>query len=160
MFRESVTQYPTFAARDGQKSVQNGVFPCCSSTEEVNTLLIPPPSEKPQTRRARLPTMRSGAEKDSKYLIPSIPGMMIATCKAQNAKKVVNWCPGTVAKPPQSTVSRASRARPPSQVWIPNQRQATRARAMAATFAPRTPNEERTKTGKGTPYCPGVGVED
>ena len=23
---------------------------------------------------------------------------------------------------------------------------------MAAKFAPRTPNEERTKTGKGTPY--------
>ena len=35
---------------------------------------------------------------------------------------------------------------------MPNQPQATNARATAATFAPFTPNEERTKTGKGTPY--------
>ena len=45
----------------------------------------------------------------------------------------------------------ASRARPPIQVWIPNHPQATSALAIAAKLAPRTPNEARTKTGKGTP---------
>ena len=35
--------------------------------------------------------MRSGAEKDIKVLIPSIPAKMIATCIAQKTKKVMNW---------------------------------------------------------------------
>ncbi len=41
---------------------------------------------------------------------------------------------------------------PPIQVWIPNQPHATIARNTAGTFAPRTPNEARTKTGNGMPY--------
>jgi hypothetical protein len=64
----------------------------------------------------------------------------------------MNWCPGTFAQPPHRTLVSASRASPPSQVCIPNQPQATSARATAAKFAPRTPKEARTKTGKGTPY--------
>jgi hypothetical protein len=78
--------------------------------------------------------------------------MMITTCIAQKTKKVMNWCPATFAQPPQAPVMRASRANPPIQVWMPNQPQATKALAIAAKLAPRTPNEERTKTGKGTPY--------
>src|SRR5215217_944460 len=36
MLRESVIQYPTFAARLGQKSVQKGTLPCCSLAEVVS----------------------------------------------------------------------------------------------------------------------------
>ena len=35
---------------------------------------------------------------------------------------------------------------------MPNQPHATNARSTAGTFAPRTPNDARTKTGKGIPY--------
>ena len=35
---------------------------------------------------------------------------------------------------------------------MPNQPQATSARAIAATFAPRMPKLERTSTGNGMPY--------
>ena len=41
---------------------------------------------------------------------------------------------------------------PPIHVWIPNQPHATMARKIAGTFAPRTPNDERTSTGNGMPY--------
>ena len=47
---------------------------------------------------------------------------------------------------------RVSTASAPIHVWIPNQPQATSARAIAATFAPRMPKLERTRTGKGMPY--------
>ena len=40
----------------------------------------------------------------------------------------------------------------PIHVWMPNQPHATSARAIAATFAPRTPKLERTSTGNGMPY--------
>ena len=36
---------------------------------------------------------------------------------------------------------------------MPNQPQATKARRIAGTLAPRTPKEARAKTGKGMPYC-------
>src|SRR5579875_3309194 len=41
---------------------------------------------------------------------------------------------------------------PPIQVWMPNQAQAIRARSMAGTLAPRSPNDARAKTGYGMPY--------
>src|ERR687894_1934835 len=152
MLRESVIQYPTFAARDGQKSAQNGAFPCWGLVELENTFPIPPPATKPQISRARPPPISRGAEKDSNHFTPSTPVRMIATCMAQNTKKAINVCPATFAQPPQAAVTRASRAAPPSQVCIPNQPQATSARAIAAKLAPLTPKEARTKTGKGTPY--------
>src|SRR5215212_969661 len=152
MFRESVIQYPTFAAKEGQKSTQNGAWPACSSADFSKTLPTPPPAVKPQMSRATPPPIRSGAAKDSKYLTPSTPVRMITTCIAQKTKKVMKACPGTLAQPLQKAVTRASVARPPIQVWMPNQPQATSARAIAAKFAPRTPKEERTKTGNGTPY--------
>src|SRR5215218_1676285 len=152
MFRESVIQYPTFAARLGQKRTQNGAWPCCNSADFANTWPTPPPAVKPQMSRAMPPAIRSGAAKDSKYLTPSMPVKMITTCIAQKTKKVMKECPGTLAQPPQKAVTRASVARPPIQVCIPNQPQATRARAIAAKLALRTPNEARTKTGNGTPY--------
>ena len=45
-----------------------------------------------------------------------------------------------------------SSASAPIHVWIPNHPQATSARAIAATFAPRIPKLERTSTGNGMPY--------
>src|SRR5829696_5309163 len=152
MLRESVIQYPTFAAKDGQNSVKNGMLSCCNLAEVVKTLAIPPPAEKPQMRSASPPSKRSGADSDSKTFTPSTPNVMITTCMTQKTKKATNVCPGTFAHPPQTAVIRASRAAPPSQVCIPNQPQATSALAIAAKFAPLTPNEARTKTGKGTPY--------
>src|SRR5215472_6208448 len=41
---------------------------------------------------------------------------------------------------------------PPIHDWMPNHPHATRARKTAGTFAPRTPNEDRTRTGNGIPY--------
>src|SRR5918997_2608527 len=152
MFKESVIQYPTLAARDGQKIAQNGACPCCSSAEVEKTLPTPPPAVKPQIRSAMLPPIRSGAEKDSNHLTPSMPVRMITTCITQKTMKAMKVWPGTLPQPPQAAVTRASRAAPPSQVWMPNQPQATRALAMAAKLAPLTPNEARTKTGKGMPY--------
>src|SRR5215213_3025656 len=63
MLRESVIQYPTLAARLGQKSAQKGASPCWSFAELVNTSLTPPPAEKPHTSKAMLPTISSGAER-------------------------------------------------------------------------------------------------
>ncbi len=145
-------QYPTFAAREGQKSAQKGALPVWSSAEVENTLPIPPPALKPQTSRAMLPPIRSGAERDSNHLTPSTPVRMITTCIAQNTRKAMKVCPVTLAQPPHAAVTSASRADPPSQVCIPNQPHATSARAIAAKFAPLTPNEALTKTGNGTPY--------
>src|SRR5215218_705665 len=152
MLRESVIQYPTLTASEGQKSTQNGAWPACSSADFSKTLPTPPPATNPQMSRATPPPRRSGAAKDSKYLTPSTPVRMIATWTIQKTKKVMKACPGTFAQPLQMAVTRASVARPPIQVCIPNQPQATRARAIAAKLAPRTPNEARTKTGNGTPY--------
>src|SRR5918992_5349847 len=152
MFNESVIQYPTFAASAAGNSAQNGACPACNSADFWNTLPTPPPAVNPQISRATPPASSSGAAKDSKYLTPSTPVRMIATWMTQKTKKVMKACPGTFAQPLQMAVTRASVARPPIQVCIPNQPQATRARAIAAKFAPRTPNEERTKTGNGTPY--------
>src|SRR3712207_1307794 len=104
MFRESVIQYPTFAARLGQKSDQNGAFPCCNSAEVEKTFPTPPPAVKPQMRSAMPPTIRSGAAKDSNHLTPSTPNMMITTCIAQQTKKVMNWCPATFAQQDRKSV--------------------------------------------------------
>ena len=152
MLRESVIQYPTFAARDGQKSAQKGASPCCNLAEVANTLAMPPPAEKPQMSRTRLPMRSKGAANASKTLTPSTPRRMITSCIAQNTKKVMKECPGTLAHPPQAAVISASRARPPIQVCMPNQPQATSALAIAAKLAPLTPKDALTKTGKGMPY--------
>src|SRR5215218_10097524 len=116
MLRESVIQYPTFAAKDGQKSVQNGKLSCCSLAEVVKTLARPPPAEKPQIRSAIPPSRSSGAAHDSKTLTPSTPNMMITTCMIQKTKKAMNVRPGILVHPPQTALIRASRAAPPSQV--------------------------------------------
>src|SRR3712207_2675980 len=152
MLRESVIQYPTFAAREGKNNAQNGAFPCWSSAEVENTLPTPPPAVNPQISSARLPPSSSGADKDSNHFTPSMPVRMITSCITQKTRKAIKVCPVTLAQPPHAAVTRASRAAPPSQVWMPNQPQATSALAIAAKLAPRTPKEARTKTGKGTPY--------
>src|SRR5918994_3585621 len=104
MLRESVIQYPTFAARDGQKSAQNEAWPACNSADVWNTLITPPPAVNPQMSRATPPASRSGAAKDSKYLTPSMPIRMITTCIAQKTKKVMKESPGTFAQPLQIAV--------------------------------------------------------
>src|SRR5215203_2168135 len=103
MLRESVIQYPTFAARLGQKSVQNGALPCCSSAEVENTLVTPPPR-------------RSGAENDSNHFTPSTPVRIMMSCIAQKTRKAMKVCPVMLAQPPHAAVTRASRAAPSSQV--------------------------------------------
>ena len=80
-----------------------------------------------------------------------MPRRMIATWKSQKAAKAIPRCQPMSDQPPQSWFINASSARAPSQVWIPNQPQATIARAIAAMFAPRIPNDARTNTGNGMP---------
>src|SRR5919199_6310549 len=104
MLRERVIQYPTFAARDGQKIAQNGACPCCSCAEVSKTLATPPPEVKPQIRSAMLPPIRSGAENDSNHLTPSTPNQMIATCIAQKTKKAMKVCAVMLAQPPQAAL--------------------------------------------------------
>jgi hypothetical protein len=81
-----------------------------------------------------------------------MPRMMIATCSSQKAPKAMAWWPDTFAQDDVSVVSSVSRASAPIHVWMPNQPQATSARAMAATFAPLIPKLARASTGKGMPY--------
>src|ERR687894_52669 len=147
MLRESVIQYPTFAARDGQKSAQNGALPCWSCAELENTFPTPPPATKPQIRSASPPPIKRGAEKDSNHFTPSMPVRMMASCIAQKTRNAIKVPPVLSPPPPPPAVTSASRAAPPSQVCIPNHPQATRARAMAAKLAPLTPKDALTKTG-------------
>ncbi len=104
-----------------------------------------------QMRIAIPPPRSSGAAYVSRCLIASMPRRMIATWKSQNAANAMPRCQPMSVQPPQSWPSSASSARAPSQVWIPNQPQATIARASAATFAPRIPKDARTNTGNGIP---------
>ena len=60
--------------------------------------------------------------------------------------------PPTSAQPFHSVAISVSTASAPIHVWMPNHPQATSARAIAATFAPRIPKLERTRTGNGIPY--------
>src|SRR4028119_1388082 len=152
MLRETVIQYPTFAARLGQNNAQKGALPVWSWEEVESMLPNPPPAEMPHTSSARLPTIRSGAEKASNHLTPSTPNQMITTCISQNTMKVMAVLPGTLPQPPHTALMSELRARPPIQVCIPNHPHATSARAIAAKLAPRTPNEARTKTGNGRPH--------
>src|ERR687897_2288293 len=126
MLRESVTQYPTFAARLGQKSVQNGTLPCWSSAEVENTLATPPPATNPQIRSATPPPIRSGAENDSNHFTPSMPVRMMTSCTAQKPTKAMKVCPGMLAQPPDAAVTKASRGGPPSQGWVAKQPQGTK----------------------------------
>ena len=84
--------------------------------------------------------------------MPSMPRRMIATWSTQKNAKAIALCPVTSAQPDVSVVISVSSASAPIQVWMPNQPQATSARAIAATFAPRMPKLERTSTGNGIPY--------
>src|SRR4028119_1970244 len=113
MLRETVIQYPTFAARLGQNNAQKGALPVCSWEEVESMLPNPPPAEMPHTKSARLPTIRSGAEKASNHLTPSTPNQMITTCMSQNTMKVMAVLPGTSPHPPQMAPIKELSARPP-----------------------------------------------
>ena len=84
--------------------------------------------------------------------MPSMPRRMIATWTSQKTPKAIALWPLMSAQPLHSVVISVSSASAPIHVWMPNQPQATSARAMAATFAPRMPKLDRTSTGNGIPY--------
>ena len=84
--------------------------------------------------------------------MPSMPRRMIATWISQNTANAIALWPLTSAQPDASVIISVSSASAPIHVWIPNHPQATSARAIAATFAPRIPKLERTSTGNGIPY--------
>src|SRR5215213_3639240 len=75
--------------------------------------------------------------------MPSMPRMMIATWTTQKTPNAIALCPVTSAQPEVSAVISVSSATAPIQVWMPNQPHATRARAIAATLAPRMPKLDR-----------------
>src|SRR3954447_20574780 len=158
MLSESVIQYPMFAARPGANSDQNDWWSLTSFDDAENTLPIPPPAEKPQISSPTLPAISSGAAQLSRILMPSMPRRMIATWISQNTPKATALWSEKSAQLAVSVVISVSSASAPIQVWIPNHPHATRARAIAATLAPRTPKDERTSTGNGIPYfvpgCP------
>ena len=141
-----------FAARPGANSDRKVWSSVTSLDEAENTLPIPPPASKPQISSATLPPTSSGAAVRSSHRMPSIPRRMIASSISQNAPNAIAlWAPMS-AQPFHSVAISVSTASAPIQVWIPNHPQATSARAIAATFAPRTPKLERTSTGNGMPY--------
>ena len=84
--------------------------------------------------------------------MPSMPRRMIATWISQKTANAIALWPLTSAQPDASVIISVSSASAPIHVWIPNHPQATSARAIAATFAPRIPKLERTSTGNGMPY--------
>src|SRR5260370_613901 len=73
-----------------------------------------------------------------------------------DSHSVVVWPPKPpprrVAQPGTIVLHIVCSASPPSQVWIPNQPQATRARISAGTFDPIVPYAARANTGNGIPY--------
>src|SRR4051794_3407048 len=146
------------AARPGANSDQKLASPATSFDDAENTLPMPPPALKPQISRPTLPPMSSGAAVRSSQRMPSMPRRMMTTWMSQNAPKAIALCAPMSVQPLHAAVITASTASAPIQVWMPNQPQATSARAMAATLAPRMPKLDRTSTGNGIPYfvpgCP------
>ena len=140
------------AASPGANSDQKLWSSVTSLDEAENTLPIPPPASKPQISSAALPPISSGAAVRSSQRMPSIPRRMIATSISQKAPNAIALWPPTSAQPCHSVLISVSTASAPIQVWMPNQPQATSARAIAATLAPRIPKLERTSTGNGMPY--------
>src|SRR3954464_13530648 len=149
MFIDSVIQWPTCAARPGPKSDQKLPWSVISFEEAENTF---PPTPKAQISSATLEPSSSGAAQLSRNLMPSMPRRMIATWTSQKTAKAIALCPLTSVQLEVSAVISVSSASAPIQVWIPNHPQATSARAIAATFAPRIPKLDRTSTGNGIPY--------
>src|SRR5260370_36058820 len=81
-----------------------------------------------------------------------MPRRITSTLRSQKKAKHIAGPAWKFAHDGARATIMALMASPPIQVWMPNQPQATRARRMAGTIAPRTPNEARAKTGKGMAY--------
>src|SRR5437867_2577137 len=152
MLRLRVAQYPTDAVRAPGKTNQNVLCCFCNAADAVRTCPRPPAFHEAHPRRAAPPPSSKGADHVSRYLMPSTPRTMMKTCIPQNRKNANQMWPLNPVHHRHVTPNKASRAWPPIQVWIPNQPQATIARRIAGTFAPRVPNEARHKTGNDTPY--------
>ena len=138
-----------FAARPGANSDQKLWSSVTSLDEAEKTLPIPPPASKPQISSAALPPISSGAAVRSSQRMPSMPRRMIATSITQNAPNAIALWPPRSAQPLHSVLISASIASAPIHVWIPNQPQATSARAIAATLAPRIPSSSAPAPGRG-----------
>src|SRR5207244_13630537 len=96
---------------------------------------------------------RNGAERPCKKRMVSIPRRITRTLRNQKKTKQMAGPDEKRAQEGASATIMALMASPPIQVWMPNQPQATRARRMAGTLAPRTPNEALAKTWNGAAYC-------
>ncbi len=77
---------------------------------------------------------------------------MISTWISQKTANAIHAAPGTCAHSGHAARTSAFSARPPIQVWMPNQPHATTARSSAGMFAPYTPKLARHNTGKEIPY--------
>lgn len=106
--------------------------------------------------------MSIGAEYFSSSLIPCIPFHTMASWAVQKARKQANssgevpshgtdWA-STEEGCLMDLGNRRKMASPPIHDSIPYHPQPTRARSSVGTWAPRIPNDDRARTGKGTPY--------
>src|ERR1700730_10343425 len=151
---------------------QNAIIPISAGGKRTNQKLRPQPilpgslrmGPKPpawptiQASRPSATTSTKGAAQFSNRRTASMPRMMIKMLSAQKTAKLsqgVQCWPATIDEfvqpDPKSFPDRALSAPPQIQVWMPNQPHATPARRRAATFAPKTPNDARAKTGYGIP---------
>src|SRR5438552_3679470 len=97
-------------------------------------------------------TRTLGAAHPSNQRTAFIPFRMTHMLRAQKTKKQMMSPCGTFDQAGKRLVRSVLRASPPRYVWMPNHPHATRARRMAGTLAPKTPNDDRHKTGNGIPY--------
>src|ERR1017187_4329812 len=95
---------------------------------------------------------RNGAEKLCRKRIDSTPRHTTNMFSSQKPRKHVHSTHGIAAVAGHSTFTIAQIDCPPIHDWMPNHPHATNARNIAGTFAPLTPNDARTNTGKGIPY--------
>ena len=93
----------------------------------------------------------NGAPTPSRKRMVSMPRQMTNMFSAQKAKKQIQMPPLKSFAAGQRICNMEKMAWPPIHVWMPNHPQATSARSTAGTFAPRTPKDARTRTGKGMP---------
>mmetsp|Transcript_8458 Transcript_8458/g.21806 ORF Transcript_8458/g.21806 Transcript_8458/m.21806 type:complete len:311 (-) Transcript_8458:14-946(-) len=163
MLRASVAQYPTLAVSAGMNVAAS--WPAlgmpaanCEGADSMGP--SPPAAVTAQHSKAMLRAISTGAAYFSISRMDSTPSQTIATCSAQNARKHAN----SLALIPSHAIGSADTAAgrsfaisvcielPPTQVWIPNQPQATRALSIEGMLAPSMPKLARLNTGKGIPY--------
>ena len=161
MFRDKVAQNPTMPVNAGKKNAKKeGLslnFEGCSRIGPR-----PLPASMAQNNKANAASGRKTALNTINFLMLSTPRY---TTYMFNNQKRKNMIAGPVSKPKESgkTCGKVSsegihrrniwyKAKPPIQVCIPNQPQATMARRIAGILAPLVPKLALAKTGNGIPY--------